>query len=297
MVRELERQVCFRCGKGLLITDNEVGEIICGYCGFVVSEKIENTGYERISDKDFTKSRTGSYFSLAKYDNLSTTINRSNVDAYGQSLSSNMRTTVERLRIWNERSQGTPIEKNLRMALGILNSVSDKMGLSDNIVEEAAYIYRKALEKRLIRGRSISAMICAAIYAACRKSGIPRTMKDIEEMTNISEKNLAASYRILIKELELKIPPQDAKYYVSRIAATYKIPEKIIREAVEIIKKAESVRVSAGKHPMALAATALYIACLKNGINITQKEIAVASKITEVTLRNRLKGIQELLSH
>ena len=138
---------------------------------------------------------------------------------------------------------------------------------------------------------------CAAIYAACRKSGIPRTMKDIEEMTNISEKNLAASYRILIKELELKIPPQDAKYYVSRIAATYKIPEKIIREAIEIIKKAESVRVSAGKHPMALAATALYIACLKNGINITQKEIAVASKITEVTLRNRLKGIQELLSH
>jgi transcription initiation factor TFIIB len=297
MIHEVKKQVCFRCGKGTLITDNDVGEIICGFCGLVITERIENSGYDRIVNEDFSKSRTGSYFSLAKYDNLSTTINPSNVDAYGQSISSNMRTTVERLRNWNNRSQGTPIEKNLRIALGILNATSDKIGISENIVEEAAYIYRKALEKKLVRGRSISAMICAAIYAACRKSGIPRTMRDIVDMTNISEKSLAASYRLLIKELGLKIPPQDAKFYVARIAGYYGISEKIIREAIEIIKKAESVRVSAGKHPMALAATALYISCQNNDFNITQKEIALASKITEVTLRNRLKGIQELLSH
>ena len=48
------------------------------------------------------------------------------------------------------------------------------------------------------------------------------------------------------------------------------------------------------KNPQGLAATALYIACTLEGISTTQKEIAVAAGVTEVTMRNRSKGLREL---
>jgi len=55
----------------------------------------------------------------------------------------------------------------------------------------------------------------------------------------------------------------------------------------EVINK----EITAGKHPMSLAATVLYISSTRYGENITQVEIANAAGITEVTLRNRLKDL------
>ena len=54
-------------------------------------------------------------------------------------------------------------------------------------------------------------------------------------------------------------------------------------------------RISAGKLPMGLAATVLYISCLKNGENKTQKDIAEAAGVTEVTLRNRFNDLKTQL--
>jgi transcription initiation factor TFIIB len=78
------------------------------------------------------------------------------------------------------------------------------MGLPDSIVEKTAYIYRKAQERMLIRGRTVSGILAAAIYIACRESGTPRTLKDISEGSNVKLKEIARSYRILYFKLDLK---------------------------------------------------------------------------------------------
>jgi transcription initiation factor TFIIB len=46
---------------------------------------------------------------------------------------------------------------------------------------------------------------------------------------------------------------------------------------------------------MGLAATVLYISCIKTGEHRTQKDIALAAGITDVTLRNGFKDIQDKL--
>jgi transcription initiation factor TFIIB len=66
--------------------------------------------------------------------------------------------------------------------------MKEKLFLSDAITEKAAYIYRKALEKKLIRGRSILAMIASALYAACRESGTPRTLNEVSGAQSTSQK-------------------------------------------------------------------------------------------------------------
>jgi transcription initiation factor TFIIB len=172
--------------------------------------------------------------------------------------------------------------------------MKEKLSLSDAIVEKAAYIYRKALEKKLVRGRSISALIAAALYAACRESGTPRTIKEVSNSIDIRRRDLALCYRLLLQELELKMPVADSVQCIARIASQAGLSEKTKRHAMKILKKAEENQGLSGKDPMGLAASSLYLASLKIGEKISQKQVAVASGVTEVTIRNRCKGLKLL---
>ncbi len=294
------KQSCLKCGKKALITDTETGEIFCGGCGFVLSERIENPGTERHSfpDDRINRERTGAGTSLAIHDQgLSTVINPTNIDATGKPLSRSMKKTLKRLRTWDSRSKNEPIDMNFKKAFSELYRVKDKLALSDSVMEKAAYIYRKAHEKKLVRGRSISVMMGSALYAACREVETPRTLKDIAETMNIKKGDLAIHYSLLVKELDLKMPVVDSVQNVARIASKIGLSEKTKRYAIEILRKAEENKISAGKNPMALAATALYISCVKMGENHSQRDFAEAANITEVTIRNRYKGLLELLKN
>ena len=294
------KQSCLRCGKKGLITDSETGEIFCGGCGFVSSERIENLGPEKRSfpGDGVNRERTGVGTSLTMHDQgLSTVISTTNRDATGKPLSASMKTTLKRLRTWDNWSQSESINTNFKQAFNELYRLKDKLSLSDSVVEKAAYIYRKALEKKMVRGRSISGMMGSALYAACRETNTPRTLKDIAETMNIKKGNLAAYYRLLVKELDLKMPVVDSVQNVARIASKVGLSEKTKRYAIEILRKAEKNDYVAGKNPMSLAATALYISCIKMGERHAQRDFAEAANITEVTIRNRYKGLLELLKN
>ena len=290
--------ICNRCGKNNVITDHDTGERFCGKCGYVIPEVVQDSRPEwRSFSKDGQGqdlTRTGSPTSLAMHDRgLSTNIGPVNKDSSGKPLSSTMKSTIERLRTWDSRSKvSSSSDRNLRQALGELSTLKDKLTLTDVVVEKASYIYRKAIEKNLVRGRSISAMLAASLYAACRDTETPRTLNDLSESANIKRKDVARCYRLLYRELDLKMPVVDSVSCVSRIASSLDIPEKTRRHAFEIIRETREQHQTAGKDPMGLAAAALYMACVKHLVSCTQKDIALASNVTEVTIRNRYKGLR-----
>ena len=162
--------VCGRCGKNGIVTDSVTGERYCGKCGYVVSDTVQDSGPEW---RSFSKegsgadpARTGAPTSLAIHDRgLATIINPINRDSSGKPLTTAMKNTVERLRTWDSRSKvNVSTDKNLRQALTELSRLKDKLSLSSSVIEKAAYLYRKALEKELVKGRSISAVIAASLY-------------------------------------------------------------------------------------------------------------------------------------
>src|SRR5215211_2787302 len=107
-----------------------------------------------------------------------------------------MRSTMERLRIWDFRTQRhTPTDRNLSLAFNELDTLKDKLGLPDAVFEKAAYIYRKAQQRGLVRGRTILSVLAAAVYIACREMGISKTLKDIVAVSNIRLKQISKSYR------------------------------------------------------------------------------------------------------
>ena len=288
---------CTRCGKNSLLTDDVTGEQFCSKCGYVFSEKSNELGPEWRSfqnDAGSNPARTGAPSSLLMHDQgLSTIINPINKDATGKPLSTSMKNTIERLRTWDNRSQvNAPEDRNLRQALAELTRLKDKIALSTNVLEKAAYLYRKALEKKLIRGRSISAMIAASLYAACRETETPRTLKDVADAANVKRKDIARCYRLLHYELELKMPVVNSIQCIARISSKLDLSEKTKRYAIKVLQEAQENKESSGKDPMGLAATALYVSCIKNGDSITQRDLADAAGVTEVTIRNRFKGLK-----
>ena len=294
-------EMCPRCAQGTLVTDNESGEMFCSKCGFVITEKLQESGPEWRSfsqDQHGDRARAGAPTSLTMHDmGLATIINPINKDASGRPLSSAMRSTIERLRTWDSRSQvHEPVDRNFRQAFSELDRLKDKLAVGDAVIEKAAYIYRKALEKGLVRGRSISALIASALYAACRDTETPRTLKDIGQASNIKRKDIARCYRLLLRELNLKMPVVNPINCISRIASRAGLSEKTKRKATKILQTAEELKISAGKDPMGLAAAALYVACVTLGENKTQRDVADAAGVTEVTIRNRYKGLKVALN-
>lgn len=289
---------CIRCGKKSLVTDPESQEVFCSKCGIVLDDRVSDLRPEpTFAHSTTSKSQTGGKISLTRHDQgLSTIINPSDRDSAGNLLSTSMKSTLKRLRRWDSRSRtNTSNDKNLQHALAELLKLKEKLFLPDAVIEKASYIYRKALEKKLIRGRSIEALVAAALYAACRELEAPRTSKEIAQAIGMKNKEVKSSYRLIFKELELKIPVMDSISCISKIASNADLSEKIKRNAMKILRKAEEQNALAGKHPMGVAASALYLASMDLGGGTTQKEIAYAGGITEVTIRNRCKGLKKIM--
>jgi transcription initiation factor TFIIB len=284
------------CGKGQLVTDLESGEIACNKCGLVTTERIQESRAEwRTFDSDgVDRSRVGSPSSLAYHDmGLATVIGKANRDSSGRQLNASMTSRIQRLRTWDLRTKAhSPTDRSLLHAFNELDRLKDKLGLSDAIMEKTAYVYRKAQEKQLVRGRSISSILAAAIYAACREMDASRTLGDVAIATNVKRKAISRSYRILILELDIKVPLVNPMKCIAKIANKANLSEKTKRMAMGAMNDVIGKEISAGKLPMGLAATVLYMSCLANGESITQKDIADAAGVTEVTIRNRFKDLK-----
>jgi len=291
---------CPVCGDKKMITDETTGELCCGKCGFVSTDKISDTGAEwrSFANDESNRARTGAGTSLTIHDmGLSTIIGKANKDATGKPLSSGVKSSIERLRTWDSRSQAhSSADRNLRQALNEMDKLKDKLALTNAVIEKAAYIYRKAMERKLVRGRSIHGLVAACIYAACRNTETPRTLDDVADGINIRRKEVARGYRLIFRELELKMPVVDPVKGVSRIASIAELSEKSKRKAVLILNQAKKIGMVAGKDPMGIAAAALYLACISTGEVKSQKDISIASGVTEVTIRNRCAGLRKMLN-
>jgi transcription initiation factor TFIIB len=294
----IEILACSTCNTDQTsITDPESGEIVCSKCGLVISEKIEDYAHQErraysMQEAD-ERARTGAGTSLAFHDmGLSTIIGKANKDASGQLLNSAMCSSMEKLRIWDSRIHVNSSEdRSLRRAFHHLNTLRDKLGLSDTLVEKSAYLYRKAQERGLIRGRTVDGIMTAAVYIACRETGTPKSLEDISIVSNLKRKDITRCYRRLVFDLDIKIPIVDPMKCIVKVANKLGLSEKTKHRAMNLMTYAIKMEINAGKIPMGLAATVLYASCMKTGENVSQTNIAEASGVTEVTIRNRFKDL------
>ncbi|UCD46090.1 MAG: transcription initiation factor IIB [Candidatus Bathyarchaeota archaeon] len=290
---------CTRCGSNNIIIDREAGEEVCSECGLVLSEDIVDLGPEWrafTSTEKATRPRAGTARNYALYDmGLSTSFNGDR-DGRGNRLDPDTRNKMNKLKRYDTRSKlDDTWGRNLSIAMAELDRLSAALHIPTTVKERAAFIYRQALKKDLIRGRSIDAFVAASLYAACRLQRVPRPLKTISKTSTREHSEVSRSYRLLLRELNLKMPIDDPMKFVPGIASKLKIRQDTEHHAIDILRKAKERQGLSGKDPRGIAAAALYMACIENDDKRIQKDVAAAADTTEVTLRNRLRGLEETL--
>ena len=284
------------CKTYPVVTDSNRGEIFCGGCGLVLVQNLndssnENYGY---SSEDFMKNaRTGPATSLTMFDRgLSTVMGAK--DSSGNKLSNKTKYEFNRLRTWDQRSKSRKTS-SLSKAFTILHGMKTKLGIPDNVVENAAYIYRKVVNAKLTRGRTMASLISASLYASCRQNNIPRTLDDIAKAGNVERRILSRDIRTILKKLNLNLNQYDTASFIVKISNNMNLSEKTKRDAFDILKRCEESKITAGKHPVAQAAASLYIACILNGEKVSQKKFSKEAGVSDVTIRNRATLIKKTL--
>ena len=286
---------CPECGSLNLYHNKEKGEVICRDCGLVIEDKMidfDQEWREFDSEAAARKRRTGAPMTYTQFDQgLGTDVGRK-ADLY--KFGGKAKNKFFRLRKWQQRIS-TAIERNLKLALSELKRVSSFLRLPSSVEEEASRIYTLAVQKGLVRGRSMESVVSGALYAACRRHDVPRTLDELSEASGIEKKEIGRTYRFITRELGIKILPSNPADYIARFASALKLSAETQSRSVEIIEEAQSVELTSGRGPTGIAAAALYVAALINGEKRTQREVADVAGVTEVTIRNRYKELLEKL--
>ncbi len=282
---------CPDCGSTNIYHKTDKGETVCRECGLVIEDRMVDFSQEWRSFEDdggqSGKRRTGAPTSQTSFDQgLGTEIGTTS-DYYKLGKDKDK---FFRLRKWQYRIS-TAIERNLKVALAELKRVSSYLKLPKQVEEEAARIYRLAVQKGLVRGRSMESVVAGALYAACRRHEVPRTLDEMGEASGIEKKEIGRTYRFITRELEIKIRPSNPSDYIPRFASALKLSPETQSKSVEILEMARKIELTSGRGPTGIAAAALYVASLIHGEKRTQREVADVAGVTEVTIRNRYKEL------
>lgn len=281
------------CCDSPKITEQD-GFYVCLNCGYVFSRILDTSPRRAFTAEEIQnrKSNERVYSPIGPR-----TIIRGNRDARGALLSPKYKSKFNRLAKIH-RSLTTSYERNLWIALPNLQRLQKRLGIPDTIAEDALRIYTQTVKKKLTMGRSIDTLLSASIFAALRIHGIPRTVEEITKVAQIPKKKVIKSYRLILMEilpqLNLKVQHFSADRYVDKFNDELGLSMKVRNVAVKlIISSKEHGFNTAGKDPKGIAAAAIYLGSKICNENRTQKEISKLAKVTEVTLRMRVKDLQK----
>jgi transcription initiation factor TFIIB len=274
---------------------HDSGEVVCTDCGFVV-DRVMDSGPESHAytpEEAQRQARTGAPVTLRLSDHGMTTV----IGGGRPSLSDEKWREVNALRKWQRRVRvSDATERNLAVALSELSKLAAALSLPSNILDTAAVIYRRAIKKRMIRGRSIANIVGASLYLSCRQCGVPRSLDEIAVLAMTSKKELGRSFRFMLRQLDIVAPPSQNANYAARFSNRLAISGKAEGIAIRILEIARQMKLTSGRGPAGIAAASTYIATVLTNERKTQREIAEIANVTEVTIRNRYKALLEKLT-
>jgi len=287
---------CPECASTKIEYDAVRGERVCSMCGLVIQEgTIDLTQEWRAFDESqrSKRVRTGAPLTPTKHDHgITTEIGKGRGELF--KVLPKKRAQYYRLAKWHKRLIKSK-DRNLSFAFSELQRLVSQLGLSPAVHEKVARLYERAANESLVRGRSTESIISALLYTTCREQGAPRTLDEISKASGISRRDIGKTYRYIARKLTIRILPAKAQDYVPRFGSLLGLTERVQVKAVKILDEAGELDVTSGKGPIGVASAALYIAAVLEGEKKTQREVADAIGVTEVTIRNRYKEIIEKL--
>ena len=195
------------------------------------------------------------------------------------------------------RGQASRSERNLMQAFRDISSWCDQFSLPKTISDIAKQLYKRSDEEKLLRGKNLDAVIAACIFIACRQAHVPRTFREICNLTQVSKKTLGQCYKALEQAFNLTPGAHDkssgggpslptgAEDLLVRYCNHLDLPPNFQAICSDIIKFAREVGYGDGRSPVSVAGGAIYFTCHLLGQPKSAKEISSVAGVSESTIK------------
>lgn len=291
----MTENTCNECNGNIIKENNKK---FCENCGVIIDEEMIDYGAEWRSfsyDEEQKKSRVGLPTSVKRHDKgLTTTIDWKDKDAYGNNPSANKKRRLNRLREWNKRAKTKDSgERNLLKAFTEIERMKSQLDLSDAVAKQTCSFYRKALDKDIIKGRSIEAIATVLLYISTRKLDSPRPFANIVSASRVELKEIRHCYKYIKQELNITTEPIKPGEFVNQIISYCNLSNETEKIAREIISAGHQLGINSGKSSIGIASSAVYVASQANDEEITKTEISQYCGVTQTTIRQLSRQLQQ----
>jgi len=241
---------CPEC-DGTVRSDERRNERVCRACGLVVATDHLARGPTKHGPADGDTGQVTTPVTVARHDRgLGTLIDWRDRDANGNWMSEAKRRRIARLRTYNRRCRsGSGKKRTVQAGLVEIARLTSELDLPDVVQDDAAILFRRAVDQDLLVGRSVEGIAGACTYAAARRHGLPRTLDELTALSHVDRTKVGRGYRYISRELELTIPPVDPKSHVRRLVATLGYGRNVHRRACDFVDAADSARHSRRRTP------------------------------------------------
>ncbi|EJD01543.1 cyclin-like protein [Fomitiporia mediterranea MF3/22] len=292
------RLVCPECRdpNPNIIEEFGSGDLVCGTCGLILGDRVVDTRSEWrtfANDEGDDPSRVG-----AAIDPLMEGMEQMDTVISYKDGGSGVARELQRAA---SRSQNTRSERNMLQAFRDISSWCDQFSLPKTISDIAKQLYKRADEEKLLRGKSLDAVIAACIFIACRQAHVPRTFREMCTLTHVPKKTLGQCYKTLEKAFNLAAAgsnnttqnsrpdpaatttnPQDL---LARYCNHLGLPHLVQSTASEIISIGKEHAFTDGRSPISIASGSIYFTTQLLGVPMTMKDLCENAGVSESTVK------------
>ncbi|KAG7664024.1 uncharacterized protein J8A68_002462 [[Candida] subhashii] len=282
------------------------GDIVCGSCGLVLSDRVVDTRSEwrTFSNDDQNgddPSRVGDAGNpLLDTEDLSTMISY---------VPENTRVGRELNRA-HSKSLVDKKDNALAAAYAKISQMCDGYQLPKIVQDGAKEVYKMVYDEKPLRGKSQESIMAASIFIGCRKAKVARSFKEIWALTNVPRKEIGKVFKIMDKVIrEKNAANPNAALYLSHdnIQTTQTSAEDLIRRfcshlglnaqvtngAEYIARRCKDLGVLGGRSPTTVAATTIYMASLVFGVDVPPTKISDKTGVSDGTIKSSYKVMYE----
>jgi transcription initiation factor TFIIB len=287
------------CGSGHRVVDPIRCESHCSECGLVfdgteivatgpppaevAGSEGSGRGIGPFASPGATKRTLGSTLSIAR-------------DGQGRRLDWHRRYEFQHLKRVMQRQTARaadgPLERS--PARGEIALVAERLALPVVVRAESEQIYREAHRRGLFRGRSLPASVGAAVYTACRRFSIPRTLGEVAVAVNAKRSEVGRTFKVVQRGAGLLVPSVGTKAFLARYAEELALSSKVRSTVEAMLEETRDDPELSGLSPHGLVAALIYLAADQNTEHRSRAEVARVSAVTEVTLRSTSRLLEKV---
>lgn len=287
-----------------LVEEFSSGDMVCQSCGVVVGTRIIDTRSEwRTFANDDQNgddpSRVGGpQDEFVEGQQLATSV------AFSES-----RQHKNLLRVQNNTNQDKS-QRGLMQAYKEIVSLCEAINMGQNVSNAAKHIFKLVDKYKFMKGKPQEAVIAGCIFIACRQNNVPRTFREIFNLTSVSKKEVGRVFKQLQNFLQ-KLQDTEGEAtglntvtnyentsvgaedlcgrYVSQLG--FKNQQKISKISRDLAEQANDISALAGRSPLSVAAACIYMACHLVGEPRASLPIAKQAGVSDGTVKTAYKHL------